>query len=189
MGRPTKKSLRASIRSGHNGRQIGAPPCARLPPSAPSSARSKSIFTDGPKTPPKTRLAHNLGLGPKNGPHQRPQNRVGAWASPINEPALPCRPLCGKILSGAPTHRGSANPMPGAPLAATPPLSRRFLLPETSRRCFPPLFPSEEPASRRSAAINRGVIGGGETPKNNSNGRPPGDLGEGEGGGAAALPR
>jgi hypothetical protein len=57
---------------------------------------------------------------------------------------------------------------------------------------FLPLFPAasfpvEEPASRRSTAINRGAVGGGETPKNN--GRPPGDLGEAEGGGAAALPR
>jgi hypothetical protein len=144
--------------------------------------------------PSKTRSARNLGLRPKNGPYRRPQNRAGVWASPINEPLLPCRLLCGRILSGAPTHRGSANPTPGAPLAATSPLSRWFLPPETSHRCFPPLpfpplFPAEEPASCRSATINRGAVGGGETPKNNSNGRPPGDLGEGEGGGAAALPR
>jgi hypothetical protein len=93
-------------------------------------------------------------LGLKNGPHRRPQNRVGAWASPINEPALPCRLLCGRILSGAPAHRGSTNPTLGAPLAVTSPLSRRFLPPETFHRCFPPLFPAEEPASRRSATIN-----------------------------------
>jgi hypothetical protein len=102
--------------------------------------------------------------------------------------------LCGRILSGAPAARGSYNPTPGPPLPATPPLSHRFLPAETSRCCFPPLpflplFPAEEPASRRSATINRGAVGGGETSKNNSNGRPPGDLGEAEGGGAVALPR
>jgi hypothetical protein len=57
---------------------------------------------------------------------------------------------------------------------------------------FLPLFPAasfsaEEPASYPAAAINRGAVGGGEKPKNN--GRPLGDLGEAEGGGAAALPR
>jgi hypothetical protein len=111
-----------------------------------------SISTGGPKTTPKTRLARKLGSWPKTGLHRRPQNQAGAWASPINEPALPCRPLCGRILSGAPTPRGSANPTVGAPLPATPPLSRRFLPPETSRRflsrrCFPPR--SRLPAGRQ----------------------------------------
>jgi hypothetical protein len=129
----------------------------------------------------KTRPARILGSGPKNGPHRRPQNRAAAWSSPINEPALPSRPLCGRILSGAPAARGSANPTPGAPLPAIPLLSCRFLSPETSRCYFTPLFPTasfpaEEPASRRSLAINRGAIGGGETPKNYSNGRPPDDF-------------
>jgi hypothetical protein len=120
-----------------------------------------SISTGGPKTPPKMRPARKLGLGTKTGPHRRPQNCAGAWASPINEPALPCRPLCGRILSGASGAHGSANLMPEGPLAATPPLSRRFLplLP------FPPPSPAEEPASHRAVAINRGVVGGGETPK------------------------
>jgi hypothetical protein len=36
------------------------------------------------------------------------------------------------------------------------------LFPATS---FPAAFPAEEPASRRAATINRGVVGGGETPK------------------------
>jgi hypothetical protein len=107
----------------------------------------KSIFTDAPKTPPKTQLARILGSEPKNGPHRRLQDRAGAWASPINEPALPYRPLCGRILSGAPTACGSANPTPGAPLPATPQLSHRFLLPETSRRYFPPR--SRLPAGRQ----------------------------------------
>jgi hypothetical protein len=94
---------------------------------------SKSISTGGSKTPLKTRPAQILGLGPKTGPYRRPQNLIGAWASPVNEPAQD-----DMILSGAPAARGGANPTPGAPLAATPPLSRWFLPPESSRRCFPP---------------------------------------------------
>jgi hypothetical protein len=121
----------------------------------------KSIFVGDPKRlpkhnrrPPKTQPAFNLGLRPKKGPYRRPKNRAGAWASSINEPALPCRPLCGRILSGAPAHRGSANPTLGAPLAATPLLSRRFLPPETSHRYFSLLFPA---ASFPAAIFHRGA--------------------------------
>jgi hypothetical protein len=74
----------------------------------------------------------DFGLKAQNGPHRQPQNCTGAWASPINEPALPCRPLCGKIISGAPAHRGSANPTPGAPLApyfTSPCMIHNFLVP------------------------------------------------------------
>jgi hypothetical protein len=105
-----------------------------------------------PKCLPKCETGEEFRLGAKTSPHRRPQNRIGAGASSINEPALPCRPMCGRILSGAPAPRGSTNPMPGASLPATPPLSRRILPPETShrflsRRYFPPR--SRLPAGRQ----------------------------------------
>jgi hypothetical protein len=113
--------------------------------------RNKSIYTGAPKMPSKIRPTWILGSEPKNGPHRRPQNRAVAWASPINEPALPCRSLCGEILSGAPAHRGSVNPTPGAPLAATPPLSRRFFpYPSISRRS-PPVHAQSTPRAAASS--------------------------------------
>jgi hypothetical protein len=113
----------------------------------------KSISTGGHKTPPKTRP---MGSGPKTGPHRCPQNCTGTKASPINESVLPCRPLRGRILSGAPAPHSSANPMPGAPLPVTPPLSRRILPLETSRHFFlPPFLAASFPAdvSRRGAGF------------------------------------
>jgi hypothetical protein len=101
---------------------------------------SQSISTGGPKTPPKTRPARKLGSGQKTGLHRHPQNCAGAWACPINEPALPWWLLCGRILSGAPAPHDSANLTPEAPLPATPPfpagLSRQKLPVAFSRRCF-----------------------------------------------------
>lgn len=97
--------------------------------------------------PPKTRPARKLGSGPKTGPHRHPQNRANAWASPINEPTLPCWPLCGRILSGAPTPRGSANLTPRAPLPATPTYSRRFFP-------YPSNFPTNPTISCRFLPVH-----------------------------------
>jgi hypothetical protein len=79
---------------------------------------------------------------PKNSPHRRLQNQAGAWASPTNDPTLPCQPLCGKILLGVPAARGSTNPMPGTPLRMTPLLSRWF-------SPYPSIFPTKPSISCR----------------------------------------
>jgi hypothetical protein len=118
----------------------------------PCRADDKSISIGGPKMPPKILSTHYLNSASKTWPHRLPQKPTGAGESPINKPALPCRPLRGRILSEMPAPRGSANPIPWACLSATPrcfycfpPLEpsrcflpadffRRFL----SRRCFPP---------------------------------------------------
>jgi hypothetical protein len=55
-----------------------------------------------------------IGIQAEKWPAPVHANQASAWASPINEPALLCRPLCGRILSGAPVPRDSANPTVGA---------------------------------------------------------------------------